>query len=135
MRSSRTSDDRRSGVAASELAVCLPVLMIVVIGMLEACTMIFLKQSLTIAAYEGARKAIGQNATNTAVLNTVNQILSDRRVKAPSITLSPSDVSTALPGTYIAVRIAAPCNSNNVVSGWFFRGKQMQAEVQMMKEF
>jgi len=48
----------RRAVAASELAVCLPILVLLVLAMIESCTMIFLKQSLTVSAYEGIRKAI-----------------------------------------------------------------------------
>ncbi|MEM9660354.1 MAG: TadE/TadG family type IV pilus assembly protein, partial [Planctomycetota bacterium] len=37
----------RCGLAVTELAVCLPVVVLLVLAMIEACTMIFLKQSLT----------------------------------------------------------------------------------------
>ena len=53
---------RRHGAAATEFAVCLPVLMLLLLGMLEACTMIFLKQSLAVAAYEGGHTALAADA-------------------------------------------------------------------------
>lgn|GEM_PF-2733391 len=48
----------RSGLAATEFAVCLPILLAIVIGTIEACSMVYLKQSLSVAAYEGARAAL-----------------------------------------------------------------------------
>ena len=48
----------RSGVAAVEFAVCLPVLVVLILGSIECCSMIFLRQSLAIVAYEGLRVAV-----------------------------------------------------------------------------
>ena len=45
-----------SGVAAVEFAVCLPLLVTLTIGTIEACNIIQLKHDLTIAAYEGAAR-------------------------------------------------------------------------------
>ena len=57
MRGTRRPQESR-GVAAAELAVCLPVIVLIVIATIEACSALFLKQSLTAAAYEGVRTAI-----------------------------------------------------------------------------
>ena len=51
------------GVAAAELAVCLPIVVLMVIATIEACSAVFLKQSLTVAAYEGVRTALEEGAT------------------------------------------------------------------------
>ena len=48
----------RRGVAAVEFAVCLPVIILLVFGAIEASSFIFLKQSLNVAAYEGIRESI-----------------------------------------------------------------------------
>ena len=67
--------DRRRGVAATELAVCLPIIVLIVIGTIEASTMVFLKQSLTVAAFQGARQAISNNNTAADVRTAAEQIL------------------------------------------------------------
>ena len=41
-----------------ELAICLPVLILLLFGTIEACAIIYLNQSLKIAAYEGARVSL-----------------------------------------------------------------------------
>lgn len=46
---------KRSGAAIIELAVCLPLLVLITLATIKACSMIFLKQTLIIAAFEGAR--------------------------------------------------------------------------------
>ncbi|MEO2047664.1 MAG: TadE/TadG family type IV pilus assembly protein [Pirellulales bacterium] len=75
----------RQGVAAAELAVCLPVLVLLVLAMIESCTMIFLKQSLTVTAYEGVRTVLQERAVAADVQKTCQQIFADRRVQGMSL--------------------------------------------------
>ena len=89
---------RRRGVATAELAVCLPVVVLLVIASIEACSMIFVKQSLAVAAYEGARTALVHGATAAQVQTTCAQILKDRRINGATVSIKPADLSTAKPG-------------------------------------
>ena len=58
-RSSRRSADKdRLGVAVIELAICLPILVLILVATIEACVMLQLKQNLIVTAYEGARIGI-----------------------------------------------------------------------------
>jgi hypothetical protein len=121
------------GVAAAELAVCLPVVVLLVIATTEACSAIFLKQSLTVAAYEGVRTALAQSDAAT-VQATCDQILSDRKVKGGNVTLSPADISRLQPGDYIDVTVTAPCDANSLVPTTFYRGRTLSATASMMVE-
>jgi Flp pilus assembly protein TadG len=125
----------RRGVAAAELAVCLPVVVLLVIATLEACSAVFLKQSLTVSAYEGVRTAIVPGATPASVQTACNQILKDRKVKGASVTVSPSNISALKPGDYVDVIVTAPCASNSVVPVKFYRGRNMTSKASMMIEF
>ena len=49
----------KRGIAAVEFAVIAPVFFLILLGTIETCTMIFLQQSLKIAAYEAARSRLG----------------------------------------------------------------------------
>ena len=129
------SVQRRSGLAAAEFAVCLPVLLVIIFGSIESCTMIFLKQSLTVAAYEGVRVGITGGTDNSDVAAASNQILTDRHVNNGTIVTIPADLSTASVGDYITVRVLAPCNENSALSGWFFNNVTLDGEATMMKEF
>ncbi|HYO24039.1 MAG TPA: TadE/TadG family type IV pilus assembly protein [Lacipirellulaceae bacterium] len=131
----RTQVAPRRGVAASELAVCLPVIVLLVLGMIEACTMIFLKQSLTVAAYEGTRAAIVPGATSADVRAACNQVLADRRVRGGTVTLTPADITSLQPGQYVDVTVSAPCSSNTVAPHKFFSGRTLSAVGSMMIEY
>ncbi len=130
----RGRDFRRHGVAAAEFAVCLPVIVLLVLAMIESCTMIFLKQSLTVASYEGIRTALEERAVATDVRRTCQQVLIDRRVQGGLITVQPNAFETLPPGEFIAVTVSAPADLNSVMPGSFFRGKTLSATATMMKE-
>jgi Flp pilus assembly protein TadG len=134
-----TNDGRRGGlsrgVAATELAVCLPIVVLLVVATIEACSMVFLKQSLSVAAYEGVRTAITSGATVAEVQSTCKQILSDRHVAGATITVSPVNIGAAAPGSYVDVTVSAPCAGNSVVPLQFYRGKTLTTTASMMVEF
>jgi hypothetical protein len=137
MRRRRTTHVRtdRRAVAASELAVCLPVLVLLVLAMIESCTMIFLKQSLSVAAYEGIRSAVEPDATEASVRDACEDVLADRRVQGGAITITPEDFQNLARGEYIRLTVSAPASRNSVIPGSFFRGRDLSASASMMKEF
>ena len=130
----RSASNRRA-VAASELAVCLPILVLLLLAMIEACTMIVLKQSLTVASYEGVRVALEPTGTTSQVQAAANGVLTDRRVRNGAVVVTPSNWETLSPGNYVTVTVSAPANRNSVIPGSFFRGKTLSAAATMMKEF
>ncbi len=133
-RPSRTLSTDRRGVAATEFAVCLPVIVLLVLGMIECCTMIFLKQSLSIASYEGIRTALEERAVSADVARTSQQILAQRRVQNGTVAVSPNNIPGVPVGQYITVTVSAPADSNSVIPGSFFRGRTLSASATMMKE-
>lgn len=132
--SPRQGHDSRRGLAVAELAVCLPVLTLIVLATIEACTMIFLQQSLSIATYEGARVALVQGAEASNVEAQCDLILSNREVIDSTVTVTPSDFASTPPGEWIAVEASAPFSSNSLVGGWLFNGRTVTARTEMMKE-
>lgn len=125
----------RSGVAAAELAVCLPVIVLLVLATIEACTMVFLKQSLTVASYEGARVALANGATNQDVQTACEQILQDRRVEGGTVSVRPPDLPALQPGDMVDVTVTAPCGPNSVLPVMFYRDRSMTSTASMMIEF
>jgi Flp pilus assembly protein TadG len=133
LRQTKTNTERR-GVAAAELAVCLPVVVLIVIATIESCSALFLKQSLTVAAYEGVRAAIEKSATAASVQTACDQVLTDRRIQDSKVILTPASISSLKPGDFIDVTVSAPCNSNSPVPTTFFRGKTLSVKASMMIE-
>ena len=128
------SSDRRGAVAV-EMAVVLPVLLLLIFGIIESCNLIFLKQSLTVASYEGVRASIAQGNTSVVVNERANQILNDRKIKSATLTITPSNFTVAPYGSYIAVEVSAPYSANSIIPGWFFGGITLKSKVRMMKEY
>jgi len=125
---------QRRGAAAVELAICLPLLVLLVMASIEACTMIFLDHSLTIASYEGVRAGINYDGTNADVLARANAIVNSRDIKDAKVTLNPPDVASAERGQTIAVTVSAPCNANMIIPPWFYDGRTLRATMTMVKE-
>jgi Flp pilus assembly protein TadG len=118
-----------------EFALVLPVLIALIVGIVESCNLIYVKQSLTISAYEGARAAIVKGMTQTDIEARTDQVLSDRKIKNTTILISPNPPSSASYGNYITVRVQATYGPNAVVPGWFFGGVTLTTSVKMMKEY
>jgi Flp pilus assembly protein TadG len=124
----------RRGVAAAELAVCLPVVVMLVVATIEACSALFLKQSLTVAAYEGVRTALEEGATTKNIQTACDQILADRKIQGAKVTIKPSNIDSLEPGDFIDVTVSAPCAPNSVVPTTFYRGRTLKATASMMIE-
>jgi len=124
----------RRAAAAAELAICLPLIVFLLLASIEACSMIFLNHSLTIAAYEGVRVAINYDGTNAAVLARCNQIINDRGVQDSSIAISPADVANVDRGDRVTITVSAPCDANAMLPPWFYGGKTLTCSTTMVKE-
>ncbi len=112
----------------------MPLLVLIVLATMEACAMIFLQQSLSVAAYEGARVGITPSASSSDVSAQCQQILGDREIRGASVSVTPSNIPGAAAGTWIEVKASAPFGENSLASGWLFGGRKLTATVQMIKE-
>jgi Flp pilus assembly protein TadG len=133
-RGRRAGQRNARGVAAAELAVCLPIVVLLVVATIEACSAIFLKQSLTVAAYEGVRMALVEGATVSNVQTACNQVLADRKIEGATVSVSPVGIEALQPGDYVDVTVTAPCSENSVVPANFYRGRTLSATASMMIE-
>jgi len=102
------------GIAVVEFAICLPVLVLIVLGSIEACNMIFLKQALTEAAYQGALEAIKPNATQTAVESRIQSVLTARNIAQTNITVASNQLHQVIPGENFAVQVTAQTSGNRM---------------------
>ncbi len=128
------SGHTQHGTAIAEFAVCLPIIILIVFATLEATEMIFLKQSLTICAYEGARAALVPDVENGSVEVVCQNILDDREIVNGTIDISPNNIKSARIGTYVTVDVSAPA-VGNVFNAILTRSSVVTAHVEMMKEF
>lgn len=124
----------RRAAAAAELAICLPLIVFLMLASIEACTMIFLDHSLSIAAYEGARVAVNYDAKNADVTARCNQIITQRSVHDASISINPSNVANVPRGQPIRITVSAPCDANALIPPWFYGSRTLTASITMVKE-
>jgi hypothetical protein len=106
------NNKNRLGAAVTELAVSLPVLVTCVFGTLEICSGIYLRQTLTICAYEGLRAGTFHGSAPGEATSAAEKILNDRHITGASITFSPSTPEDAAAGTLVTVQVCAPIGPN-----------------------
>ena len=75
----------RRGTAVTELAICLPILSLVVFGSIEMCNVIHLKQTLTEAGYEGALIGSQPRATEAEIIQRVQTVLAARNIVGSNV--------------------------------------------------
>lgn len=126
--------DSRRAVAVSELAITLPILVLIVLGTIEICSMIFLRQGLRISAYEGARVALVPGSDIGNVQAACQQVLDDRRISSASISVDPSDFDQQPYGSIVSVTVTAPCSANSLFAPFLFSGRSLTGQLQMMIE-
>lgn len=131
----RRGAGKRRGVALVEFAITLPLFVMIVLGTIEACNVIYLKQSCEIAAYEAVRATLIKGTTLGSCTLRANNVLTQRGVQGATVTITPAGFDTAAYGTNITVNVTAPCNSNGWFPGWFYNGRNVVGEVVMMKEY
>ncbi|MFO0011507.1 MAG: TadE/TadG family type IV pilus assembly protein [Planctomycetota bacterium] len=133
--SRRKLRDRRRGAAVVEFAVISPLFVAILLGTIEACSMIFLRQTVELAAFEAARVAIVRDTTAAQVQQAAKNVLDTRKVKGYDIKVTPTDFQAAAYGTFIQVEVSAPCSTNGTVPIMFYSGKNIVGQVEMMKEY
>lgn len=105
---------RRKATATVELAVCLPLIVLLVFGGIEAANGIFLKQGLTAAAYETAKVATTMGYTSADALARGNQVLTARGFQNAVLDIQPPVSTTPASGTPVVVTATAPTSDNAV---------------------
>jgi Flp pilus assembly protein TadG len=109
----RRKNSQRRGAAAVEFAVCLPVLLAFVFGILEFSRATQLQQSTRLAAFEGARAGITLDAASSDVTTAVNRVMSAVSISNFSTTVSPS------PLTYTSPTVTVTVNLDPTQNAWF----------------
>lgn len=122
------SPEQRSGAAAVEVAVSLPLFLALVFGVIEANNAIFLKEALTAAAYETANVASAVGGTSSVAVQRGNGVLTLLGVSSGTVTVSPAITANTPSGTLITVTCTAPLGSNTP-TGWVMGNQTLQAVV------
>ncbi len=106
----------RRAAATVELALVLPVMMIIVFGTLEVCQRMLLRQTAAVAAYETARLAARRTTTIPQALARGQSILTDRNVVGGVIEINPTPLATLATGGELQVTVRIPVSGNTTVN-------------------
>ncbi len=122
---------RRRGMAVVEMAFCLPVIVLIIFGGIQAANLIFLKQAVTEAAYEGALFGSKAEATQSETLSRVQAILDARNIEGTTITAGNGGlgVDELTPGQTLSIRITATSSSNALGPQIFVVPHAIESEV------
>lgn len=130
----RGGGTRRSGAAIVEVALTLPILVLICLATIDTCRVIFVRQSAKLAAFECARIGIIPGVTRTQLQQLCATFMASRSVSQASVTLSVPDLSMLSKGDLLTVTVTVPANSNALSSSWFYRGRIFAESVSILVE-
>jgi len=113
---------KKLGAATVEVAICLPIFLVIIFGVIECCDLIFLRQGVLQAAYEGARVSIVPKSKTENVVEQVERILVQRGIRASAIRIVPTDFENASFGTEVMVEVEAEPGANGQLMRLFRSG-------------
>lgn len=126
---------RKNRVAAAvvELAIVLPLFLLLVLGMIEFGRMIMVQQIITNASREGARRAVLDKATAQEITNLLQQYLSNSGIQGATVTVSPNPPSSAGYGEPVRVTVSVPFNQVSWLPAPIFLGGRVLTSTTAMR--
>ena len=123
----------REGTATLELAVALPILLLLIFGGMEAANGVFLKQGMTVAAYETAKMATTVGYTSSEALARGQAILDARGFGAANISIAPPDVTAIPSGSYVTVTVSGTADINAISPAVLLGGATVSTQIVMRR--
>jgi Flp pilus assembly protein TadG len=107
-RSADPSSSRRRGAAALELALVVPLFLVMICGTLETSRVCSVSEILTNVARDGCRVAVADRKTNSDAQARVTTLLSSAGITGYTIAITPANVTTSTVGDPITVTVSVP---------------------------
>lgn len=106
----RVSDALRRGAVAVEFAITVPFLFLILFGSIEFSRANMLRQTVSEAAYEAARRGTVPGATADAVKATADRLLKAASTRSYTISVSPTTILSTTPE--ITCTVSVPLSQN-----------------------
>jgi len=116
----------------------LPALIILTLGTLDLCSLMFLKETVVLAAYEGAREGVNRGQTDADCVSRVVELLDERGVThggAGAVSITGASFDSAETLEHVTVTVTVPAAGNLLIPSAMFDGMDVSASVTMRKEF
>ena len=145
----RQNNHARRGAAMVEMALVLPLFLMLVLGIIEFGRAMMIANLVTNAAREGARMAVLDGSTNTAVSSAVVTFLQSaagRGISSADISVTitvvaaagnpdpANNVANATSRDLITVNVQLPFNKVALIPGDYLKGKQLMGQSAMRHE-
>ena len=98
---------RRRGAAVVEMALVLPVLVLLILGTYTTGRLLYFRKSMVVAVGEGLRVATQRQSTSQDVLEHVQSVLALHGIEGATVDLVPLLIEDTLPGDRIDLSVAA----------------------------
>lgn len=127
----------RKGVAVTEAAFCVPIILILVFGTLEVCNLIFIKERVSICAFEGCRVGVKRYATREDVEEVATELMTAFGFEQGSydIRVSPDNFNTLNALDPISVTVEVPLSGTASILGGAINQTNISSTVRMVREF
>jgi Flp pilus assembly protein TadG len=128
----------RKGLAVVELAIIVPVLVFLAIGMIEVARGLMVKETLSNAARKGCRTGILPTGTTSAITSDINQVLTDNNIDSSYATVTVlvngkvADASTAKQHDQISVKVSIPVSRVAWITPFFLPGSDIESDTMSM---
>ncbi len=107
---------QRRAAATVELAMVLPVMMLLVFGTLEICQRLMIRQTAAVAAYETARLAARRTTTVAQATARGQTLMAERGINGGSVQINPPMLATLPTGSELQVTVTIPVAGNTTVN-------------------
>jgi Flp pilus assembly protein TadG len=124
----------RSGAALVELAIALPILLLITLGLMEYGWVFLRVSQINQAARQGVRTAVRPDATVQNIIDNVASMMSQAGLQNSGYTLSYTDLGVAV-GQPVSVKIDVNYGPLSLTGGSFIpKPGQIQGRATMAKE-
>lgn len=122
----------RRGAHIVEMALVLPILIMVVFGIIEFARANQIRQTVKQAAYEGARVGITTDASVTNVQTAANSVLTSVGITGSTVTVSPNPITSTT--QFVTVTVSTSATANGWFMKYFTAGQPISAAVTLESE-
>ena len=125
----------RAGTATVELAVCLPLVVLMVLAPIELCFRIQDRTTAEIAAYEGIRRAVLPGASSADAVAAARAVLETRGRAAGTVATSPAELADASLATPLTVTVTIPAGEPGSLRRMLLPPRPSVGRATMLKEY
>ena len=134
MKGTRILNAFRRGVAVVEVAVTLPLVVLMAFGIIEFGRGMMVKHCLEESARAGCRVAVLEDTTTQDVKNIVASSMSIAGITDYTVTINPTPLSDAARMSTVTVQVSVPYDSVAWASATFLKGKTLTGSCVMSSE-